>query len=121
MALKPCRECAKEVSTDAQACPHCGTVMPTKEVTREWVPCPNCGSAKTKRYGPGTVAFASIIGASCAVWIPIVGWIMIPFLVVIAIGATIMAVLPSGKVGFQCEDCKKWFTVSKQALPVTPD
>jgi ribosomal protein L40E len=29
MALKPCRECGQEVSTDAKSCPHCGTKHPT--------------------------------------------------------------------------------------------
>lgn len=29
MALKPCRECGKEVSTEAKACPHCGAINPT--------------------------------------------------------------------------------------------
>lgn len=30
MALKPCRECKKEVSTEAKTCPHCGVSEPTK-------------------------------------------------------------------------------------------
>lgn len=29
MSLKPCRECGKEVSTGAKACPHCGVGHPT--------------------------------------------------------------------------------------------
>lgn len=29
MALRPCRECKKEVSTEASACPHCGATSPT--------------------------------------------------------------------------------------------
>jgi hypothetical protein len=28
MALKPCRECGAEVSTDAETCPHCGVRSP---------------------------------------------------------------------------------------------
>ncbi|MDW1616835.1 hypothetical protein R7D96_21940 [Vibrio sp. Vb2853] len=28
MALKPCRECKKEVATDATECPHCGCKGP---------------------------------------------------------------------------------------------
>lgn len=28
MALKPCRECKKEVSDDATTCPHCGCQSP---------------------------------------------------------------------------------------------
>jgi hypothetical protein len=29
MALKPCRECKREISTDARRCPHCGARNPT--------------------------------------------------------------------------------------------
>jgi hypothetical protein len=34
MALKLCRECGKEVSTDAKACPHCGAKDPSGEQAR---------------------------------------------------------------------------------------
>jgi hypothetical protein len=30
MTLKPCRECEREVSTEAIACPHCGAPYPTQ-------------------------------------------------------------------------------------------
>ena len=31
MALKPCRECNKKVSTEASVCPLCGVPNPTKK------------------------------------------------------------------------------------------
>ena len=31
MALKPCRECQKEISTDAKACPNCGKRSPHRK------------------------------------------------------------------------------------------
>ena len=31
MALQPCRECGKEVSTEAGSCPHCGIANPTSD------------------------------------------------------------------------------------------
>lgn len=34
MALTTCRECGKQVSTDAKTCPHCGTSAPTKKKAR---------------------------------------------------------------------------------------
>lgn len=34
MAMKPCLECKKEVSTEAKACPHCGKVAPTTSSAR---------------------------------------------------------------------------------------
>lgn len=33
MAMKPCRECATSVSTEAQTCPNCGVKSPTKKPT----------------------------------------------------------------------------------------
>ena len=32
MALKPCRECKKKVSTEAEVCPHCGVPNPTIKI-----------------------------------------------------------------------------------------
>ena len=32
MALKPCRECKKKVSTEANTCPNCGVPNPTLEL-----------------------------------------------------------------------------------------
>jgi hypothetical protein len=31
MALKPCRECGAQVSTEAEVCPHCGVRAPTAD------------------------------------------------------------------------------------------
>ena len=33
MALKPCRECKKKVSTEAAACPSCGAPRPTSKIS----------------------------------------------------------------------------------------
>lgn len=34
MAIEKCRECAKEVSSEAKACPHCGAQNPVKQTSR---------------------------------------------------------------------------------------
>ena len=34
MALKPCRECKKKVSTEAATCPHCGVPEPTLDKSK---------------------------------------------------------------------------------------
>lgn len=34
MALKPCKECGREISTEAKTCPHCGKGSPTRRTTR---------------------------------------------------------------------------------------
>lgn len=42
MALQPCRECGKEVSTEAAQCPHCGVGHPTKKMTPSAQGCLGC-------------------------------------------------------------------------------
>lgn len=42
MALIKCRECGKEVSSNAASCPHCGNIINTS------VKCPKCGSLLTR-------------------------------------------------------------------------
>jgi RNA polymerase subunit RPABC4/transcription elongation factor Spt4 len=36
MALRKCRECGREISTDAKACPHCGRRSPTGTSGSTW-------------------------------------------------------------------------------------
>ena len=45
MALKPCRECNKKVSTEASVCPLCGVPNPTKANKRQE------SSSKIKKMG----------------------------------------------------------------------
>ena len=44
MALEPCRECGKEVSSEAPSCPHCGVIGPTSppDMVKR---CPKCRHA----------------------------------------------------------------------------
>lgn len=51
MALKPCRECKKDVSSEAKSCPHCGVKDPTK---------PKVGVLKAAGYGVGTLVLISM-------------------------------------------------------------
>jgi hypothetical protein len=37
MALTPCRECKKEVSTGAKSCPHCGAKKPSESATERMI------------------------------------------------------------------------------------
>jgi predicted RNA-binding Zn-ribbon protein involved in translation (DUF1610 family) len=117
MSMRPCRECGKEISETAATCPHCGTTMPARAASQQWIPCEKCGSAKTQRIGAGTVFLASFIGAGCMMWIPVIGWILAPILLIIAVVAALSALLPSGRVVFQCQACKAWITRSKADLP----
>ena len=47
MALKPCRECGKEVSTTAKTCPHCGTLHPANTAAAVGSGLMGCGCALT--------------------------------------------------------------------------
>ena len=116
MAMKPCRECRREVSAEAQACPHCGAVMPTRERSSTWTPCPKCGSAKTQKMGPGLMGFASLVMGSCMLWIPVIGWVLAPIFFLVAVALWISAALPSSKVLFHCQSCKQWFRILKSDL-----
>jgi RNA polymerase subunit RPABC4/transcription elongation factor Spt4 len=37
MALKPCKECGKEISTEAKVCPNCGKKDPTSQPVPKWL------------------------------------------------------------------------------------
>jgi hypothetical protein len=50
-------------------------------------------------------------------WIPVIGWVMAPLFFLAALGLWIFALIPSGRISFQCQDCKKWFAVKKSELP----
>lgn len=52
MALKPCRECGQEVSTEAKKCPHCGVSDPTGAIAR-----------RAKNTGCGCLLAVLIMGA----------------------------------------------------------
>ena len=116
LAMMPCRGCGVNVSTEAQACPNCGAAAPTRRRSADWVPCPKCGSAKTQRIGPGAMGFFSLVMGSCLLWIPIIGWVLAPIFFLGALLLWISALLPSGKVSFQCQSCKGWFSVPKGDL-----
>ena len=47
MALITCNECKKEVSSNAEKCPHCGNPINTA------VRCKNCGSTNVTRISSG--------------------------------------------------------------------
>lgn len=37
MSLKPCRECGKEISSQARICPHCGAKVPRRTGVVGWI------------------------------------------------------------------------------------
>lgn len=52
MALKSCRECKRDVSTEAKTCPHCGVTNPTKQPA----------SKKDALIGAAAVVGAIVVG-----------------------------------------------------------
>lgn len=71
------------------------------------ITCKKCGSNKVNRQHPAIAAF---LGIGCAMWIPIIGWILIPIFFIIGL------VTMFGKVVFKCEECKHVFPVTKDQL-----
>lgn len=61
MALNECRECGREVSTEAESCPQCGAPYPTKEAN--YSP-PDSGDSSESDEGSST---GSKIGKGCAI------------------------------------------------------
>ena len=61
MALKPCRECGAQVSTEAEVCPHCGVHSPTAR--NPLAALGPSDSKESKKAGGGcAIAFVLIIG-----------------------------------------------------------
>src|SRR5438128_2587534 len=52
MALAPCRECAKEISTEAASCPHCGVPTPTSARPSTAAPKPNPPATRAEFHKP---------------------------------------------------------------------
>ncbi len=51
MALLKCNDCGKDVSTEAEACPHCG--CPQKEEQVGVPKCPTCNSKEVEKISVG--------------------------------------------------------------------
>jgi hypothetical protein len=119
--LTPCRDCGQPVSSDAAACPSCGAAVPSRKKSEDWVPCPKFGSGDTTRTGGGALGCASLVGASCCLWIPIFGWVLFPFFLLAAAFFWISALAhkTTAVMVFQCAACKKWFRVTKDEISVT--
>ncbi len=131
MALVKCQECKGKVSTEAEACPHCGykhrqesqtspqVVKPaqiTKKTDRGWLPCQRCGSSRVQ-CSSGSGSFGIAIGG---IGVGFVFLFLFPPIAVLffAVGALALIwafLLPIGQAiagrGYECQDCKKIYRV----------
>ena len=134
MSVKPCRDCGKEASTEAEHCPHCGASAPTREKSGDWVPCTKCGSAGTRKTSTAgslmATSFVCLMASVFCFWAISADWFtggMEAFMMMIniglfvtaivsPIGAVIAAIILSRKVSFQCQSCEEQFTIQKSEL-----
>jgi len=63
------------------------------------------------------MGFVALFMGGCLLWIPVVGWVLAPFCFLLAVVFWVFALIPSGRISFQCKNCKQWFTVRKDQLP----
>jgi hypothetical protein len=73
MALIPCPDCGREISTQAPSCPHCGRPIVTGAPSP-----PRPSTAPTKKHTPAITVLLIILGALALIggglWF--LGWIM---------------------------------------------
>lgn len=82
MAIKPCRECGQQVSTEAAACPHCGVPSPTGAPPRpEPQPQPQVIVEGTSVGRVATGVFSGILGCFVAPFV--VGFALLILLVAV--------------------------------------
>jgi primosomal protein N' len=55
MALIQCPECEKQISSQAESCPHCGNPMATS------IKCPTCKSANIHKISTGSKVGSAIM------------------------------------------------------------
>lgn len=72
--------------------------------------CPRCG-AEGKRVGPLAWLGATFVGAGCLMWVPVVGWVLIPILLVVGV---IGAVVAGMREAYTCPGCRHRWVVGGQ-------
>jgi hypothetical protein len=66
MALKPCRECGAQVSTEAEICPHCGVRSPTRPIN-DLLKADTEGTRKPDN-GVRSIVIVVILGVFAFIW-----------------------------------------------------
>ena len=69
MALAPCRECGRQVSTEAATCRHCGVGRPARRIATPSLPKNHAAPDQTKR---SAVKAAFVVGIGIAILIAII-------------------------------------------------
>lgn len=74
--------------------------------------CPACGATNAKKApGPGQLGCSLIVFASLIIWIPILGWILAPIMVLVGIiGIAVAFFAPKSPTAtFTCSACQHSF------------
>lgn len=61
----------------------------------------------------GLVGLIALLAGVCVLWLPVVGWVLAPFLFVFAAILWGLAVHWRRRWTYQCQVCDAWFTVQK--------
>lgn len=79
--------------------------------------CTKCGSNKVKQaWFKGATLLIGFLGIGICMWIPIIGWILIPVFAVVMLAGIVGLFIPTKETTFQCVECKHSFNVDKEKV-----
>lgn len=88
-------------------------------MTVETQECPKCGGWVEPEEGPAAAAFKLFLMGLCLVWIPVIGWVMGPILILFGGLGCLAVIVPQGSFDFKCKSCKKKWRLKKAELVTT--
>lgn len=73
--------------------------------------CPHCGGEHTRlvRAGEGIYLVLEIFAFSISMWLPIIGWLMMPVLVIAMLVTLVRILMGKAQYHFYCDDCQQVF------------
>ncbi len=84
------------MKVETQECPKC----------HEWV----------EYESPAAAAFKLFIIGSCLCWIPVIGWVMGPILILFGGLGCLAVFVPQSVFAFKCDKCKKKWRLKRREL-----
>ena len=80
--------------------------------------CPKCGEWVEWQSIAGLGAKMTFFGL-VFIWVPVLGWVMGPVLIVLGIPTMLAGMLPQPCFDFKCDKCKKKFRLKRRELVTT--